>query len=354
MKNFFSFLIFFVIIFFTFNNLVSAPRNVLLEFCTGTWCQACPCGDATAENIHSAYPNTVIIAYHGMNNDPFDFFFGWEIRVLLGYTSYPTAIIDRTNTPTGVTYNYWMSRVSTRYASSPNADVDIVITNKYYNPATRQFTATINATPTSSLNGLYMVNFVFTENNVIYPQTGNSSCPGGTNFNHKWIARSMMNDYLGDTIHNGVWNTNQTISKSITKAVDTGWVAANCEFSVFVYENNDTLSLCRIMQALRTSVTGPLGVSNMNSVPAKFELNQNYPNPFNPKTNIKFSLPYGEITSLKIYDIKGNLVQTYFDGFLNAGLYNVDFNGSNLSSGIYFYKLISGRYSETKKMILIK
>ncbi|MEP7145479.1 MAG: T9SS type A sorting domain-containing protein [bacterium] len=91
-----------------------------------------------------------------------------------------------------------------------------------------------------------------------------------------------------------------------------------------------------------------------NSFPDRFELKQNYPNPFNPLTKFSFSIPGSGYTSLKIYNMQGNEIATYADGFLNAGTYEVEFDGSDLSSGIYFYKLTSGNYSETKKMNLIK
>jgi photosystem II stability/assembly factor-like uncharacterized protein len=85
-----------------------------------------------------------------------------------------------------------------------------------------------------------------------------------------------------------------------------------------------------------------------------FTLNQNYPNPFNPSTRISFSIPQSGFTSLKIYDLLGNEVANILEGELSAGNYELQFNGSNLSSGIYFYSLTSGEFSKTMKMILSK
>lgn len=359
MKKLIKIIPFVIIILFIVSNSYPAPRNVLLEYCTGTWCQFCPCGESTAEALLNSHPNMVVIAYHGLNNDPFDFYYGWEIRSFLNFTSYPTAIIDRTNTPgnPSVTYNMWTDRVQNRYTNFSNADVNLVITDKSYNPVTRMHTLKVTATPAITLYGIYMINFVFTEDNVIYPQTGNSTCPGSSNFNHKWIARSMINEPYGDTLIKNVWNQNQTLTKTITAKVDTGWVATNCKINVFVRRDSSTLSLGNVMQAVKSNVTGSMGISNQNTLPEKYELQQNYPNPFNPKTNIKFSLPEDGNVDFSIYDLKGSLVSTYFSGFLKAGNYNVDFNGYNLSSGIYFYRLVSkGKkdFSETKKMMLVK
>jgi mannose/cellobiose epimerase-like protein (N-acyl-D-glucosamine 2-epimerase family) len=85
-----------------------------------------------------------------------------------------------------------------------------------------------------------------------------------------------------------------------------------------------------------------------------FELYQNYPNPFNPSTNIEFQIANLGFVSLKVYDILGNEVATLIDQELTAGLHEVEFNGSNFSSGIYFYQLRAAHYVQTKKMMLVK
>jgi hypothetical protein len=89
-------------------------------------------------------------------------------------------------------------------------------------------------------------------------------------------------------------------------------------------------------------------------IPTDYQLKQNYPNPFNPSTKIQFSIPQSEYVSLKIYDVLGNEVAGLINQDLSAGSYDIQFNANNLSSGIYFYQLITGSYSETKKMNLIK
>lgn len=90
-------------------------------------------------------------------------------------------------------------------------------------------------------------------------------------------------------------------------------------------------------------------------IPQKFALDQNYPNPFNPSTKINFSLPVDSKVTLNIYDLSGKLVQTLINNELkSANYYTVQFNGANLSSGAYFYSLVTGENSDTKKMILIK
>jgi len=90
------------------------------------------------------------------------------------------------------------------------------------------------------------------------------------------------------------------------------------------------------------------------NIPANYLLSQNYPNPFNPSTSISYSLPKSGYVTLKVFNILGNEVTTLVNEAKAAGQYNVEFNASNLPSGIYFYKIQSGSFTETKKMILLK
>ncbi|MCK9409638.1 MAG: alpha-amylase family glycosyl hydrolase [Bacteroidetes bacterium] len=90
------------------------------------------------------------------------------------------------------------------------------------------------------------------------------------------------------------------------------------------------------------------------AMPVQFELTQNYPNPFNPATTIRYTVPAGGFVSLKVYDMLGREVSTLVESLQNAGQYSVTFDGSHLSSGMYFYTLTAGGSSITKKMSLLK
>ena len=91
-----------------------------------------------------------------------------------------------------------------------------------------------------------------------------------------------------------------------------------------------------------------------NSFINNYILEQNYPNPFNPGTIISFSIPNSEFTQLKIYDALGIEINSLVNEYKQSGNYDIEFNAENLPNGIYFYRLISGNYSDTKKMILLK
>jgi Secretion system C-terminal sorting domain len=94
---------------------------------------------------------------------------------------------------------------------------------------------------------------------------------------------------------------------------------------------------------------------NMTEKPTEYSLSQNYPNPFNPTTNIKFDIPLnGSDVKLIVYDLTGRALATLVNERLNAGSYHVTFNGANLASGMYFYKITAGEFSVVRKMVLIK
>jgi GH35 family endo-1,4-beta-xylanase len=89
-------------------------------------------------------------------------------------------------------------------------------------------------------------------------------------------------------------------------------------------------------------------------LPSSYELKQNYPNPFNPTTNIQYNIPKTSIVSLRIYDVLGRLVQTLVNTEQKPGSYSVSFNAQNLSSGVYFYQINAGSFTQTKKLLLLK
>ena len=95
-------------------------------------------------------------------------------------------------------------------------------------------------------------------------------------------------------------------------------------------------------------------VSDNSQHPNEFRLYNNYPNPYNPTTIIRYSIPEASFTSIRIYNELGKEVSALVNETKSAGTYEVEFNASNLSSGVYYYKLQAGSFTETKKMILTK
>ena len=340
-----------------YNNYVvtTNPRNVLIEYCTGTWCQWCPCGKGRILDLEVYYPNTTVLAYHGSGTDPWITFNGNNILSLLGLNAYPLGTIDRQIDPNSCGYSNFVERPFMRYLNQPVAPVKIEVVSKNFNPSTRQLNVTLNTTALQDLTGQYKINYVLTEDNLVYTQTGNTYCVGGSTYVHKWVVRKMINGATGENLNTGgTWTNGTIISKTFTDTLAAALIEGNCKLKVFVYKDGSPLNNnAEVQQAIETPVTAT-GINNPAVTPVKFELNQNYPNPFNPVTNVKFGVPKNGHYTFRIYDIAGKLVDTYLDSYISAGYYNTEIVGTNLSSGVYFYTLHGEGFTETKKMVLIK
>ena len=103
------------------------------------------------------------------------------------------------------------------------------------------------------------------------------------------------------------------------------------------------------IEGIITSIT-----DDQNEIPAEFSLSQNYPNPFNPTTSIRYAIPKPGFVTLKVYDVLGREVTTLVNAEKSAGSYEINFDASELTSGIYFYSVSAGSFTETKKMVLLK
>lgn len=151
---------------------------------------------------------------------------------------------------------------------------------------------------------------------------------------------------------------NGTVLKTINGG--TAWTSQNSGVSVnlrSVYFAN-TLTGWAVGDSgkiINTQTGGITGMSSQRNItPSGFVLNQNYPNPFNPVTMISYQLPANSIVKLTVYDILGNKVSEPVNEMQNAGTHNISFDGSKLSSGMYFYKLETNGFTDTKKMLMIK
>ena len=143
----------------------------------------------------------------------------------------------------------------------------------------------------------------------------------------------------------------QTIGVGTTNIIDSIAVKfpSGIRNSVSNVNTNQTITIIE---------SGVIGINNNNNeIPSKFTLKQNYPNPFNPSTVIEYSIPTGGEVALKLYDILGNEIATLVNGYKTTGNYSYNLTENvtlKLGSGIYYYKMTAGHFSETKKMILIK
>ena len=127
------------------------------------------------------------------------------------------------------------------------------------------------------------------------------------------------------------------------------WVSINS-----IVQTDNFLAVGTIFYGIFTSMN-TVGIQNERAtIPTKFELFQNFPNPFNPSTDISYSIPRRSNVSLKVFDILGSEVAELVNKEMEAGSYQVSFNASSLSSGVYFYRLQAGDYVKIKKMVILK
>jgi hypothetical protein len=109
--------------------------------------------------------------------------------------------------------------------------------------------------------------------------------------------------------------------------------------------------------ASRNAIIGIIPISN--EVPIRYDMTQNYPNPFNPNTKFKISIAKGGDVKIIVYDITGKEITSLVNSFLTPGIYSVDWNstnssGNSVSSGVYFYRIVAGNFTDVKKMVIVK
>ena len=175
---------------------------------------------------------------------------------------------------------------------------------------------------------------------------------GGTG--HNFIS-TILNDSAANTIASGTapftgsFRPYKPLQQFVGQLVNGTWILK-------IYDrtpgNTGTLKAWSLNFLIGTT---PNSIQNISSeIPKGFSFSQNYPNPFNPTTNIKFNVSKLSDVRIVVYDVMGREVQTLVNQKLQAGMYETSFDGSTLTSGVYFYKLITEGFSETKKMLLLK
>lgn len=208
---------------------------------------------------------------------------------------------------------------------------------------------------------LVIYDIAFGSNQTLYITSGTAykSTDNGDN----WTITHPIDDYfvytltvnqsgdlfLGLTTYDGIhyskdagntWKVeNNGLSNLYVKSIACspyGYIFAGTEGGVFRSVNNTT------------------SINNAGRIPDLYSLEQNFPNPFNPTTRIRFSIPYAKFVTLKVYDILGRIVATLVNEEKLPGYYEVKYDAMNYPSGVYFYRIQAGSFSQTKKFILVK
>ena len=330
-------------------------RNPLIEILTGTWCEDCPCGEEAANSINLKYPKSVILVHHYWYGlDPFGSTELDSFTVAMQYIWLPSAFIDRAYPPPAFNYDKWDSVVAIRQDIKTAVDLSIEGT---VNPGTRELNFTIKTWTIENLTGYFKLVVIITEDSLIANQAGNVNCPGGQNFIHNFVVRDFISYYRGDPINNvGEWSSQDTISKSFNYVVPSSYRLDKNKIIAYVFKDSSVYNVSDIFQAKKWDLFESLilDINEQIEYPTTYLLKQNFPNPFNPSTKIIWQSPVGGYQTLKVYDVLGNEVATLINEYRNAGSYEIDFDASKLSSGVYFYQLKVGEYLQTRKMVLMK
>ncbi|MFA8342253.1 MAG: Omp28-related outer membrane protein [Rhodothermaceae bacterium] len=167
---------------------------------------------------------------------------------------------------------------------------------------------------------------------------------GEKHFN--WVLRNMYPSETGTAL---TLTEGATITKNIACNLDASWKKDKLEIFAFIQNDNTK----EILQAEKIVSYTDIN-DEISDLPEVYSLSQNYPNPFNPSTVIKYDLVETSKVKLVIYDILGRKVKTLVDKTQDAGSYKVNFDAKGIASGVYFYKIVAGEFSDIKKMLFIK
>jgi hypothetical protein len=188
--------------------------------------------------------------------------------------------------------------------------------------------------------------------------TSFTSSVSGNNVILSWVTASEINN-SGFEVQRKVNRLQSTVSNSEFETI--GFVEGNGTTTVTIYYSFEDKNLAAgkyFYRLKQIDFDGTFEYSNVIEVevniPAEFSLLQNYPNPFNPSTTIEYQIPSDGFVSLTIYNTIGQEVSTLLNENQSAGKYSITFEADKLPSGLYFYKLNSGEFSSTKKMLLLK
>lgn len=213
------------------------------------------------------------------------------------------------------------------------------------NSASLWFDFDFNIGLSGSINLIKTVNNGNNWNTEPLPGSGNiTGVSGSAHSRFNWVIRADNRIYLNPHNSNN-WQHDYTAPDGNYTYIS---IERNGYFSgaVFALRDNGGISRTYFLS---------LGINTISSsVPEKFKLDQNYPNPFNPVTKIRFEIPESGHVKLIVFDITGREIETIVNGKMEPGIFEADFNASKLNSGVYFYRMSTEKFSETKKMVLIK
>jgi len=330
-----------------FNTYTTEREMVLLEIGTGTWCPYCPGAAMGAEDLIENGCDVAVVEYHNgdsyQNNDG-------VIRInYYGISGYPTAVFDGINRIIGGSYDqsmysYYLPIYEGRKAINSAFTIDIYGYNNgnYYYLTVR----------------VHKVASIPYENMTLQVALTESG------IQEYWQGQDHLNDVERLMAPNANGSMLDFSSEDIRDievnfTFTSGWEFANCELIAFI-QNADDSEILQGTKMMLSDLT-PLGVDDNDQValPTETKLGNNYPNPFNPATTVDFSIRDAGYYEVAVYNVIGQQVKTLVEGELESGQHSVvwdgkDASGSDVASGVYFYRLVGSDFESARKMILLK
>jgi hypothetical protein len=212
--------------------------------------------------------------------------------------------------------------------------------------------------------------YAATSGSGVYASTDNgetwSQINSGLSNMHIYAVSVFGSDVYVSTWSGGVYkfvptslgktdNANPTVKTAVIAGTWSSLGMGGIEVSsIMVDKATQTLYAGTSTGTIYKKLDGTTDVNSFEAVPTKFGLEQNYPNPFNPSTKIQFSIAEAGLYAVKVFNVLGQEIATVANQDFSAGKYTFNFDASNLTSGIYFYKLVGENVNLTKKMMLLK
>jgi len=318
-------------------------RKVLVEVFTNSHCSLCPAAHNVIDN-YLAGPNgnkISYIYYHMVYPYPDDLLYQQSMEGSEARHAYYNPVAA---TPRGI-FDGQIQGSTSGWAATLDNLVNIQSPLKIelsgYTDLVRLFIdADVTRTGDIIDNDL-VIHFIVVED-VFYDGRNSVS-------NHKNVMRKMLPTPAGLQFNIAL---NETKGFQQIIDLDTIWDIDSLKLVIFVQSSGSKT----VYQSETIEFSELVWVSIDDEIikPSEFKLEQNYPNPFNPSTKISWQSPVGSWQTLKIFDVLGNEVATLVNEYRDAGRHNVTFDASNLSSGVYFYKIQAGSFTSTKKMLLLR
>ena len=324
---------------------------VILENFGGTWCVNCPGAAMGAEDLVDNGHDVAVIEYHVWDDYDNNFsLFRFSLYEAIyadmpggGQMACPTAVFDGQHFYLGG--DQVSSLFSTylpfyEYYASVFSSFTIELSGQY---TSLDYTVSITVNKVASTSSTNMVlHLVLTESDIPENWMGQNK----VNF----VERLMVPDQFGTVLD---FSTGDTQIVNLDFTLDPGWISDNCELVAFIQDNDSK----EILQGTKVALLElqPLAVNNdSKDVPISFQLQQNYPNPFNATTTIQYELKENSAITLSIFNIHGKKIDMIVNDYQLAGEHSIIWNGHNVSSGIYFIRLSSIDFIQTRKAILLK